>query len=214
MRFGATDAFAQAVVLSLYDPDRSQTVLRDGQIDTWESFAPTCARLEEAQARRRRGLRLLTETVVSPTLADQLRQTARKVSECRLASIRADQPRQQSCGQPTGVRQDDAADLPRRAGRRDPVARCRFPGRRAAANCRRGGFRTAAKGRVSNDGQLAPLAMNRLYVVESSATLTGAAADHRLPLGPAAIGEFALRLAVAWRRDRRRRARVGGGDER
>src|SRR5262245_41616760 len=38
MRFGASNAFAQASVLSLYDPDRSQTVLRGGQIDTWEIF--------------------------------------------------------------------------------------------------------------------------------------------------------------------------------
>src|SRR5687767_11315731 len=32
---GATDAFAQASVLTLYDPDRSQTVLYRGIIATW-----------------------------------------------------------------------------------------------------------------------------------------------------------------------------------
>src|SRR5262249_14312760 len=32
---GATDAFMQASVLTLYDPDRSQTVLRNGNISTW-----------------------------------------------------------------------------------------------------------------------------------------------------------------------------------
>ena len=30
--FGATDAFAEAAVLSLYDPDRSRTMLQDGAI--------------------------------------------------------------------------------------------------------------------------------------------------------------------------------------
>src|SRR5919199_1895749 len=35
---GATDAFAQASLLSLYDPDRSEAVLRVGQPDTWGAF--------------------------------------------------------------------------------------------------------------------------------------------------------------------------------
>ena len=45
---GATDAFAQAAVLSFYDPDRSQVVTHDGRVETWERFqsalAETCAR--------------------------------------------------------------------------------------------------------------------------------------------------------------------------
>src|SRR5262245_57766068 len=32
---GATDAFAQAAVLGLYDPDRSQVITHTGRIDTW-----------------------------------------------------------------------------------------------------------------------------------------------------------------------------------
>src|SRR2546429_9395825 len=35
---GATDAFAQASVLSLYDPDRSQTLLDLGEIRPWSAF--------------------------------------------------------------------------------------------------------------------------------------------------------------------------------
>lgn len=35
---GATDVFAQAEVLSLYDPDRSQAVTRNNHISTWERF--------------------------------------------------------------------------------------------------------------------------------------------------------------------------------
>src|SRR5271155_2419539 len=35
---GATDTFMQASVLTLYDPDRSQTVLRNGGISTWGNF--------------------------------------------------------------------------------------------------------------------------------------------------------------------------------
>ncbi len=35
---GATDIFAQASVLGLYDPDRSQTVIHEGRISTWGTF--------------------------------------------------------------------------------------------------------------------------------------------------------------------------------
>jgi len=36
---GATDAFAQAALLSLYDPERSQEIVRDGRTGTWSGFA-------------------------------------------------------------------------------------------------------------------------------------------------------------------------------
>src|SRR5215510_2221659 len=35
---GATDVFAQASLLSLYDPDRAQTVSQTGRISTWDAF--------------------------------------------------------------------------------------------------------------------------------------------------------------------------------
>src|SRR5207302_10446512 len=69
---GATDIFAQASVLELWDPDRSKTVLHDRSITTWEGF------LADVQSRLRglpdgQGLSILTETVTSPTLRAQLR---------------------------------------------------------------------------------------------------------------------------------------------
>ncbi|MGF1580233.1 MAG: TAT-variant-translocated molybdopterin oxidoreductase [Gemmataceae bacterium] len=35
---GATDAYTQAEILCLYDPDRSKTVRRDGQTSSWDDF--------------------------------------------------------------------------------------------------------------------------------------------------------------------------------
>ena len=35
---GASDIFMQAEILVLYDPDRSQAVIEEGQISTWDSF--------------------------------------------------------------------------------------------------------------------------------------------------------------------------------
>src|SRR5881296_950348 len=38
---GATNAFAQASILNLYDPDRAQTVTNFGEIRTWSAFLDT-----------------------------------------------------------------------------------------------------------------------------------------------------------------------------
>src|SRR5437762_5101921 len=70
---GATDSFAQASVLTLYDPDRSQNVLEGGQISTWATFLNQIRqRLDNKQQSGGAGVRILTECVTSPTLADQL----------------------------------------------------------------------------------------------------------------------------------------------
>jgi MoCo/4Fe-4S cofactor protein with predicted Tat translocation signal len=72
---GATDTFMQASVLTLYDPDRSQTVQRNGYINTWGGFitALTAAR-DIAGLKQSGGFRILTGTVTSPTLAAQLQE--------------------------------------------------------------------------------------------------------------------------------------------
>ena len=70
---GASDAFGQASILSLYDPERSQAVLHAGQISTWSAFLAAMDLPLAVQHRTQgAGLRVLTETISSPTLASQL----------------------------------------------------------------------------------------------------------------------------------------------
>ena len=69
---GATDVFARAAPLTLYDPDRSQTVSERSRIRPWEDFvAALTTRL--AGAGQGAGPRILTETISSPSLAALLR---------------------------------------------------------------------------------------------------------------------------------------------
>src|SRR5262247_285326 len=69
---GATDVLTQAAVLGLYDPDRSQTVTNAGRISTWNAFLTAISvPLETQRLKKGAGLRVLTETVTSPTLASQ-----------------------------------------------------------------------------------------------------------------------------------------------
>src|SRR6266542_2409567 len=69
---GATDVFAQASILTLYDPDRSQTLVKEGRIGGWGDFLNDIGNaLDEQRSKKGAGLRILTETVVSPTLGNQ-----------------------------------------------------------------------------------------------------------------------------------------------
>ena len=70
---GATDLFAQASLLGLYDPDRSQTITYREEISTWPAFmADIRKNLEDQKGKQGGGLRFLTETVTSPTLGNQI----------------------------------------------------------------------------------------------------------------------------------------------
>src|SRR5262249_3125812 len=71
---GATDVFHQASVLTLYDPDRSRTVTHLGQPRRWYTALEVLRNPREKQRPRRgAGLRLLPQSVVSPTLGRQPR---------------------------------------------------------------------------------------------------------------------------------------------
>src|SRR5579863_7507053 len=71
---GATDAFSQASILSLYDPDRSQAEVYDGRIGSWAAFQDYLSTaLGTEKGGGGAGLRLLTPTITSPSLGEQIR---------------------------------------------------------------------------------------------------------------------------------------------
>ncbi len=70
---GATDAYMQAATLTLYDPDRAQAVTNGPRIRPYEAFATALrSALALQKAAGGAGLRILTETVTSPTMVSQL----------------------------------------------------------------------------------------------------------------------------------------------
>jgi hypothetical protein len=88
---GATDVFAQASVLQLWDPERSQSVRRGDQIATRESlvaeFTGKAAGLRRSGGA---GLRILTRYIDSPTLREQLAgKTSRPRANAFLSGPRA-----------------------------------------------------------------------------------------------------------------------------
>ncbi len=71
---GACDTYSQASILSLYDPDRAQTATFEGEVRSWGDFFGSLRQTLAAQrAKNGAGIRILTETISSPTMAQQLR---------------------------------------------------------------------------------------------------------------------------------------------
>jgi molybdopterin-containing oxidoreductase family iron-sulfur binding subunit len=183
---GATGARVQAAVLSLYDPDRSQTLTRTGWPSTWPDFVEALApELEVQKLQRGKGLRLLSGAVTSPTLADQMRRVVERFPEARWHRWQAARPgfaragARRVFGRDLEVSYDlSAADVILSL---DADVFGEGPASVRYAND------FAARRRTPTPGAQ----LNRLYVVESSPTITGAAADHRLALGPSAIVHWA-----------------------
>jgi MoCo/4Fe-4S cofactor protein with predicted Tat translocation signal len=185
---GGTDIFAQAHVLGLYDPDRSQSVVSMGDQRSWQSFL-TAIRgpLSAQKALQGAGIRILTPTVSSPTLADQLRNFLKIYPQAKwhvYEPVNRDnvlEGAKLAFGQPVETRYDfEKADVI--VSLDADFLYAGFPG-----NVRY--IRDFAQ-RRNPDGK-----MNRLYVIESGMTTTGAKADHRLGVRAAEITVVATKLA-------------------
>ena len=187
---GATDALTQASVLGLYDPDRSHAINNAGRISTWNAFFSALnAELEAQRLSQGAGLRILTETVTSPTLAQQIQNVLTRFPKAKwhqyqpLSGDSARQGSRLAFGQVVdGIYRFDAADVILSIGADflfQGPASVRYA--RDFANRRRVGAGSTE--------------MNRLYLVESTPSVTGAMADHRLPLSPNLIEAFTRQIA-------------------
>jgi molybdopterin-containing oxidoreductase family iron-sulfur binding subunit len=192
---GATDVFAQASILQLWDPDRSQAVFRGDELSTWTAFEAAL------QARRPRfehdggaGLSILTGTVTSPTLANQLAALRERLPNARwhawdpLHDDGAAQASQLAFGRPLAPLY--RLDRARVVLALDADLFGAMPGSLAHARAFTAPRRLGARADA-----------NRLYVLEPTPTLTGAYADARLARSPheieAALWRIAARLGAA-----------------
>jgi MoCo/4Fe-4S cofactor protein with predicted Tat translocation signal len=193
---GATNAFAQASILNLYDPDRAQTVTNFGEIRTWSAFLDSAqALLATFKATRGEGFRILTGIITSPTLAAQI--------QSLLALYPQAKWHQWEPAVGDGTREGaklafgtyvNTVYHPERAEvilSLDSDFLGSGPGhiRYAREFSRRRNLDQYAL--VDRKGS----EMNRLYVVEPTPSVTGASADHRLPLRTSEVELFARALA-------------------
>lgn len=194
---GATDAIAQASILDLYDPDRSQSVRNGSDAATWDEFLISLReRLTAQQTNAGAGLRILTESVTSPTIAAQMAAILAQFPSARWHQYEPINRDAVYAG--TTLAFGQAVEPIYHLDRADIIVSLDAD------------FLASGPGHVRHardfaDGRRAAMATNtnpernpnRLYVIESTPTVTGAAADHRLPLPPQQIEAFAGALAGA-----------------
>jgi molybdopterin-containing oxidoreductase family iron-sulfur binding subunit len=187
---GATDVFSQASVLSLYDPDRSQTLTFQGDIKPWPAFLGAIRAALAAQPEQRGGgLRILTETVTSPTLSYHLQ---RFLAAFPAAKWHQYEPAGNSNAR-AGARLafEEEASTNYRFDQAEVILALDSDFLTSGPGALRYARDFADKRRVHKERS----EMNRLYAVESTPTSTGATADHRLPLRPGEMEAFAWVLA-------------------
>jgi molybdopterin-containing oxidoreductase family iron-sulfur binding subunit len=192
---GGTDAFAQAQILTLYDPDRAQVVTRNARVSTWDDFLEDLIdRRASLMKSKGAGLRILTGTVTSPSLARLLNDLLASEGFSEARWIQFDPVGRENALAGSRLAFGAEADAIRRFDKAEVIVSLDDdflswgPGRLREA-------REFAAGREPGDDGKG--AMNRLYVVEPCPTITGAMADHRWPVRPSEVPGVALALARA-----------------
>ncbi len=188
---GATNALVQASVLDLYDVDRATTHTIKGSAATAAQVNDVLASLgADAKASKGEGLVFLSETSGSPT-------RARLVTKLKATLPKAVWAEYEPVADEAPVAAAEAA-----FGRADLKPVYRFAKAKRILSLDADFFaaeagalayaRDFAKGRkaLTKDAEL-----NRLYAIESTFTLTGSMADHRLRLASSHLLSFAAALA-------------------
>jgi MoCo/4Fe-4S cofactor protein with predicted Tat translocation signal len=185
---GASDAMMQAAILGLYDPDRSQVIRKLGDTATWGDFIAALQPVVTAAKTNGSGLRILTQTITSPTLGAQMQ------------ALLAQYPGMK-WHQWEPVNGDGAREGNRLAFGSYVHTHYDFTKANVVVSLGSdflgegpGHLRYArdfmSRRRIRNGAK----AMNRLYALEGSMSNTGSVADHRVVVKPSQIEDFARQI--------------------
>jgi len=186
---GGTDVYAQASILDLYDPDRAQNVTYLGDIRSFNEFLEAVrGPLNVQKSIAGSGVRILTQTVSSPTLASQIRTYLDANPQAKwhvyepISRDNVVEGAKLAFGEPVETRYD--------LSKADVIVSL-------DADFLYAGFPGSARYTRDFAARRNPDAnMNRLYVAESTPTSTGMKADHRIPVRASDIEGFARALAA------------------
>ncbi|GAB5518483.1 MAG: TAT-variant-translocated molybdopterin oxidoreductase [Rhodothermales bacterium] len=187
--YGTSGVFEQANILNLYDPDRSQEVLNDGAVSSWQAFSAAIGQLRVTGGLGQ--IAVLAAPSSSPTQARLKAEMLQAMPNTRWIEYRAEgddvraMGNQMAFGQPyrthyTLENADVIVSLD--ADFLSPTAVDHELITRAFSDSRR----------VMSTGDT----MSRLYVAESMYTATGAMADNRVRLRSSDIPAVAAAIAA------------------
>ena len=186
-----SDVYAQASLLDMYDPDRSQSVTYTGNIRSWSDYAEAInGPLNSQKAVQGAGFRILTRTISSPTLAAQLNAVLAAYPQAKWVQydpLNRDNVRagaQMAFGQYVETRYAlDKADVILSLD--GDFLSSGYPG-----------FLLYARQFASRRDPELKEKMSRFYIVESTPTNTGGKADHRLPVRASEVEQVARAIAA------------------
>ena len=187
---GSSNGFAQAAILSLYDPDRSHSIRHLDMISTWSTFLDELtARMNGMRPRHGEGLAILIGDDASPTLSAQLEKLQVQMSKARIHHW-------------TPIHDDATRAGAKLAFGRDVSTRYAFDKAELVVSLDAdfldhgpAGVRYARDFSKARNVRGGAHVMNHLVSVESTASITGAMADERLPVKPSEVELFARALA-------------------
>ena len=187
---GATDTFAQASILDLYDPSRSSRFLNRGKTVQRADFDAYIDKLrEQINSNDGEGLAFLVEETYSPTrerLLAELQKNLPKMIWCVYEPARSD-----AQTYATGISFGNNVRLIPRFERADVVLALDSD----FLDCGEGDLASVRAFTSRRRIRSAKDTMNRLYVVENRFTLTGSMADHRLRCPASQIPALTFTLA-------------------
>src|SRR3984893_18201290 len=188
---GSTNAFTQASILNLYDPDRAQTVVYGGEIRSWTDFQGAMTGLATmSKASNGEGFRILTGTITAPTLIAQIKKLQTNFPQAiwhQWEPAEGDGSREG--GKLAFGRYLNTVFVPGKANvivSLDADFLASGPGHIAYAK------QFARRRKLENSSDT----LNRLYVAEPTPTVTGSTADHRVPVRACDIQLLATALGV------------------
>jgi MoCo/4Fe-4S cofactor protein with predicted Tat translocation signal len=188
--FGGTNIYHQAAILGMYDPDRSKRVMHKGAEDSWDNFVSYWReRFAHFSANQGQGLAVLTESFNSPTLARLLSDFRKAFPKATVAAFEpiSDENIYEGIRIATGKILQPVYSVSK--AQVILSLDSDFLQTESENVMAMLGFADGRRVKSRNDE------MNRLYVAESSLSVTGGMADHRLRIQSRRIGELALALS-------------------
>jgi molybdopterin-containing oxidoreductase family iron-sulfur binding subunit len=189
---GGTDVFNQASVLTMYDPDRSQTNTYLGGMRTWEDFLDSFRFAAQAEkAKGGAGLRVLSGATSSPALVAQMQEFLKTYPQAKWyqwEAVNRDQTyagAQLAFGEPVETVYDFSK----------AKVLLTLDGDFLSSGCP--GFHKYTREFSRRRRPELKEEMLRFYAVESATTNTAAKADHRLHMKASEVERFARALATA-----------------
>ena len=187
---GAADVFAQAAILNIYDPDRAQTLTNAGDVSSWPEFIAAMKAAIAAQVPLEgAGVRILSETVGSPSLAAEIKEFLSRFPGARWHQWEPAGRNNARVGAKLAF--GEFVDAQYMLEKADVILSLDAD------------FLASGPGSLAHARQFAARRnpeelekMNRLYVAETMPTSTGSRADHRLALKPSEIPALAQQIAA------------------